>query len=346
MSYQDFVNDLRNNKQGDVVILYGAEDFLIDWAIDRIISDNVDEEYRETDVRIIDGENASAYDILGDARAYSMFSSKRVVVVKNYLPMYKKMTDPGMEELADYAAEIAGDGSNSPSILVFAVESMYSGNMTSYAKNLMKKCRSYEFARLERAEINSFINKRIRAAGKILGNRELSHLIDVTGYYNRDSGYSLIHMDRDLDKLTGACDGDIIDMALIDEIMMGEGDKFVFDLIEAMTSGNRSRALEISETIIRDEDGAMAVLALLTKQFEIMYDALELSGLGMSMSQMAKTTGVNEYRFKKAYTSAMRYGAANIKELLLQLYESDKEIKGGDLDKDKALELFTVKAAR
>ena len=345
MAYQDFLKDYKDNNTGSVMVLYGAEDFLTSWAIDKIIADNVDEESRELDVRIIDGETASAYDILSEARAYSMFSAKRVVVVKNYLPMYRKTADAGMEELQEYAAEIMAAPGESPSILVFAVESMHSGSLTAYAKQLIKTCKSYEFARLERAELNSFINKRIRSAGKMLGSRELSHLIDVTGYYNRDSGYFLSHMDQDLAKLTGACESDSIDIKLIDEIMMGDGDKFVFGLIDAMVAGNKSKSLEITETIIRDEDGAMAVLALLTKQFEIMYDALELSERGMSMGQMAKSTGVNEYRFKKAYTAARKYGIDRIKRMLLDLYEDDRKIKSGEIDKDSALELFVINAA-
>ena len=346
MAYQDFAKDLKSNTLGDAILLYGAEDFLINWALDSIITSNVEEEYRDLDVRIIDGENASAYDILSEARAYSMFSPKRVVIVKNYLPMYKTMTDPGMDELAEYSQEIKAASDESPVVLVFAIESMYSGKLTSYAKDLKKVCNSYEFSRLEKPDLSSFITKRIRSAGKMLGSRELAHLIDVTGYYNRDSGYTLSHMDSDLAKLTGAAETDTIDSNLIDEIMMGDADKFVFDLVDAMTSGNKSKSLEICESIIREEDGAIPVIALLIKQFEIMYDALELSDRGFSMAQMAKNTGVNEYRFKKAFTAAMRYGRGNINDLLISLYDIDKQMKSGDMDKDTALELFVVKAAR
>ena len=345
MAYQDFTKDYKDNKTGNALMFYGAEDFLISWAIDKIIADNVEEESRELDLRIIDGESSSAYDILSEARAYSMFSPKRVIIVKNYLPVFKKAADPGMDELLDYAEENSEPSDTSPSILIFAVESMYSANLTAYGKRLMKACKSYEFARLEKSELTAFINKRVRSASKMIGSRELSHLIDVTGYYNRDSGYFLTHMDQDLAKLTGACDGDSIDTKLIDEIMMGDGDKFVFGLIDSMVAGDKSKSIEITETIIRDEDGAMAVLALLTKQFEIMYDALELSERGMSMGQMAKATGVNEYRFKKAYTAARRYGLSKIKNMLISLYETDRLIKSGEIDKDTALELFVLKAA-
>ena len=345
MSYKNFANDYKNKMTGNSLFFYGAEDFLMSWALDKIIGDNVEEDCRDLDVRVLDGETASAYDILSEARAYSMFSPRRVVIVKNYLPVYKKAADPGMEELAEYAGE-SKQLEDASSVLVFVLESMNSGSITSYGKTLMKKCSSYEFARLERPDLNAFINKRIRAAGKMMGSREMSHMIDVSGYYNRGSGYFLTHLDSDIAKLTGACEGDTIDNHLIDEVVMGETDKYVFDLVDALVGGRTEKALIIAETIIGEEDGAMAILALLTKQFEIMYDSLELSEKGMSISQMAKKTGINEYRFKKAYMAASGYRPGKIKKLLIDLYNIDRDIKRGDMDKDMALELFVVRASK
>ena len=345
MAYKDFSNDYKSGKIGSAVVLYGAEDFLMNWAIDKFIEDNVEEEYRNTDYRILDGDELNAYDILNEARAYSMFSPKRVVVIRNYLPMYKKNADAGMDELSDYIAEISKSPEDSPAILIFVIESNKSGSLTAYGKQLCKNCNSYEFSKLDKSDLSAFITKRVRSAGKMIASRELHHLMDVTGYFNRESTYSLTNLDSDMEKLTNACSGDSIDIDLIDEIMMGEGDKFVFNLVDALVAGQKGKALEIAETIIREDDGAMAVLGLMTKQFEIMYDALELSDKGMSMTQMAKATGINEYRFKKAYTAAMKYSKKKIKTLLVSLYNIDKDIKSGDIDKDAALELFVLKAA-
>ena len=108
--------------------------------------------------------------------------------------------------------------------------------------------------------------------------------------------------------------------------------------------GDRSKALEIAETIIREDDGAIPAVALLTKQFEIMYDALELEPKGYSIAQMAKMTGVNEFRFKRAYQAACSYSKGRVRELLKGLYNIDRDMKRGDIDKDAALELFAVTA--
>ena len=178
----------------------------------------------------------------------------------------------------------------------------------------------------------------------MIARRELDHMIDVSGYYNRGSAYDLSLLDRDTDKIVKACEGDDISAALIEEILIGDSDRFVFSLVDALMAGDRGKALEIAEAIIKEEDGAMAVLALLTKQFEIMYDALELSDKGYSISQMAKKTGVNEFRFKRAFNAAGKYRKRKIRNILIGLYNTDRDIKRGNIDKDTALELTALNA--
>ncbi len=340
MAYKDFANDWRKGITRDVLFFYGAEDYLMDWAVREIISKYVDEEWRSLDYRQLDGSTVSSYDIMSEARAYSMFSEKRVIVVKDWLPLYRKSSDPGADELLKFASE-----KQDTSVLIFLLESRFSGDITSYGRKLGKAAGSYDFARLDKADLKSFISKRVRAADKILARRELEFLIDISGYYNKESTYTLTQLDADIGKIVKACQGDQITADVIEELLTGDNDRFVFNLVDAVVSGNRARALAIAETIINEEDGAMQVTGLLMKQFEIMYDALELSQEGMSIAQMAKKTGVNEFRFKKAWQAANSYSLSRIKKLLIQLYNIDRDIKRGDIDKDTALELFVMSAA-
>lgn len=339
MAYKDFVNDKNKGILKDVLLFYGAEDFLMEWAVESLISDYVDEEYRYLDVIRLEGENVTAAEIMAEARAYSMFSDRHIVVVRNYLPLYRSAADIHGDELLSFASS-----PQDQSKVIFVIESRYSADLSSYGKKLAKACSSYEFARLEKADLKAFITKRVHSAGKMISRRGLEHIMDVSGYYNRDSGYDLSQLDTDISKIVKACEGDDISESLIEEILIGDSDRFVFNLVDALVAGNRGKALETAEAIIRDDDGAMAVLALLTKQFEIMYDALELSEKGYSISQMAKKTGINEYRFKKAFSAAGRYSRSRLRRILTDIYNTDRDIKRGDIDKDVALELIAISA--
>ena len=339
MAYKDFVNDKNKGILKDVLFFYGAEDFLMNWAVESIVNDYVDEAVRDIDLIHLEGEQVTAAEIMAQSRAYSMFSERRVVVVRNYLPLFRKAADIGADELLSFAAR-----PQDSSIVIFVIESRYSSDLTAYGKKLAKACGAYEFGRLERADLKAFITKRVQKAGKMLSRRELEHMIDVTGYYNKGSMYDLAQLEKDTDKIVRACSGDAINVQLIEDILIGDSDRFVFSLVDALVAGDRGKALAIAEAIIREEDGSMAVLALLTRQFEIMYDALELNENGYSISQMAKKTGVNEFRFKRAFSAAQRYSKRRIGKILTELYNTDKNIKSGNIDKDVALELIAITA--
>ena len=176
----------------------------------------------------------------------------------------------------------------------------------------------------------------------MIGRRELQYLIDMSGYYYKDSDYNLNELERDLFKLTNACEGNSIDNHLIDELLVGAEDKFVFNLIDALMNGNKKKAMELTTSILSDDDSAMMLLSLITKQFEMMYDSLELSDEGYTMSAMAKELGVNEFRFKKAFQAARGFQKKRIKNILVYLYNTDRDIKRGNIDRNIALELFVA----
>ena len=339
MAYKDFVNDKNKGLLKDVLLFYGAEDFLMNWAVESIVTDYVDESARDIDLVHLEGDQVTAAEIMAQARAYSMFSERRVIVVRNYLPLYRKSSDPDADALLEFASM-----PQDSAVVMFVVESRFSPDLTSYGKKLAKACGAYEFARLERADLKAFITKRVHNGGRMIARRELEHMIDVTGYYNKDSRYDLAQLEKDIDKIVRACSSDSVSAQLIEEILIGDSDRFVFGLVDALVSGDRGKALEIAEAIIRDEDGSMAVLALLTKQFEIMYDAVELNEMGYSISRMAKKTGVNEFRFKRAFNAAGRYSKRRIGRILTELYNTDRDIKRGNIDKDVALELIAISA--
>lgn len=342
MSYRDFYNDLNKGVTRNVLFLYGDENFLMKWAIDEIIAANVEPENRAYDVMELQGEECNYDDIASVAMTYSMFGGKRVVLVRNYRPLFRK---------ADAAAKVAEEKllefvKNPPdtAVVVFYLDSVHKGEMTALAKKLAAmRMTGYEFARLDRKELRSFIKKRTTAARKMISDRTLDHMIDLSGYCNREGSYSLAEIENDVSKLINAADGDTIDSKLVEDMMVGEGEKFVFSLIDALMANDKRKAMELTVNILGSADGnAMMLLALLTKQFELMYDSLELERRGMSVRQMAAATGTKEFRLKKAYSAALRFRPGRIKELLTELYNIDRSIRNGNIDKDLALELFVL----
>ncbi len=344
MAYKDFYNDFKNNMIGNVILLYGEEDYLINWASDLIIDKNLDEESRKLDLVQLDGAVCTADEILQSARAYSMFSPFRVIEVRDYRPLYQKLDMAGSEELLEFAQKSRTDKNyNDSSIIIFRLSQKHSASLNSYGKKLAKACYSYEFHKLDKAELKTHISKRIHQAGNMIGNREMDYLIDLSGYFNRGSEYFLCNINADLERINNACENHRVTVDIIDALLIGEDDKYVFNLVDAMMSGNKNKAMTLAVTLASEgQEAIFPIVGLLIKQFEIMYDAIELDNAGMSMNQMAKTCGVNEFRFKKAYYASKGFRPDRLRKLLIELYNIDKQIKSGLMDVETAFELFVA----
>lgn len=344
MSYKEFHNDLKKEYTRNALFLYGEENYLMRWAVDLLIEENTDEDSRDFSVMELSGAACTPDEIIESAYTYSMLGGKRIVLVRDYLSLYKKTDVPSLsKEDNERILELFNNPFDS-SLVIFTLDSRYKANMTAFAKKLAAvKGSGYEFSRLGKPELRSFVRKRANEASKYIRDRVVDHIIELTGYLNKESRYNLDMLANDIKKLANAVDGDEITAVLADEILIGEGERYVFSLIDAMMEKNKRRAMELTINILADEESvAMSIFALLTRQFEIMYDSIDPELEGLSVQEMAKVTGTNEYRFKKAYRDARRFSPERIKELLTELYNIDKSIKSGNIDPNTAIELFVL----
>lgn len=342
MSYKNFRNDIKNDSLRNLVLLYGSENLLIRWCMNEIIDKYVGEEYKETNFRDVDGDSTSVGDLIGMAVIGSFVPAKRVIVVRNFPMLFKKSAENALD--LDRLLEF-GNHTDYDSIVVLVLDSEHYGSLTASAKKLIKGCSSYDCERLTLPELRGFITKRMKTAGKYLGVKQLDHLIDLTGYLNRESEYTLDELENDIAKLVNATDDAEITNALIEELMVKEQDLFVFNFVDALVNNDHKTAMSMVLNILnKDESNAMQLIALLTSQFEMMYDARQLERTGDSIREMAKKLGVNEYRFKKAFKASNRFSDDKLEELVHKLYEIDGLIKSGDMDKDLALETFVLGA--
>ena len=80
------------------------------WATSLIVSQNRDEEGRELDVMNFSDEDVSIDDVISNAMTYSMFADRRLIIVKNFRPLYRKSgteIDKSIKEVVNASAEFA-----------------------------------------------------------------------------------------------------------------------------------------------------------------------------------------------------------------------------------------------
>lgn len=334
-AFRTFHRDLNNKSFENVVFMYGEEEYLTEWACNSLAGAVVDEAMKSMDfVRIDEAEDADG--LLTACDTFSMFSEKRVVWAKDFPPLIKRNAKGFGEKEIDKIFHYM-ENPNRDTILIFSCVKPDEGS--SLVKQLKKNYKTYLFEPLERLQLAAFAEKRFASAGRQIDRAALRYLIDETGYFNRDSEYRILNLVNDIEKLAAYSSGKITEED-IDAIVKGDLDRFAFDFLDAVTSGNKGKALRLLNNITGGGGEVYPVLGLLVSQFELMTEAKELCMRGEKRDNIPQILKVNPYRAKKAMAYGDKFTVEALKDILSRFYQVDRDIKMGMMDQNLAIELI------
>ena len=335
-AFQTFHKDLKTGFFPEVLFLIGEEEYLIEWAAKSLANKFVDKSMLDIDF-VKMSENEELDEILASCDTFSIFSERRVIWAKDFAPLLKKNAkgfgEKELEKVANYL-----DSPNPQSILIFSTANPEEGS--GLVKLLKKHCKVYDFDRLDRPQLNAFAEKRFKAAGFSIDRSVLKYLIDETGYFNRETEYTIFNLENDIKKIVAYNENGVISEEDIDATLKGDLDKFAFDFLDAVTSNKKDVAFRMLSNILGSGGEAYSVLGLLVNQFELMLEVKEMSEDTRDTQVMADTLKMNLYRVKKALSFADKFEKKKLQSILGQLYEIDRNIKTGMIEQNLALELL------
>ena len=116
-----------------------------------------------------------------------------------------------------------------------------------------------------------------RGVGTIFKRSVLKYLIDETGYFNRETEYTIFNLENDIKKIIAYNETGNITVEDINQTLKGDLDKFAFDFLDAVTSGRKDKAFRILNNILGNGGEVFSVLGLLVNQFELMLETKEMA---------------------------------------------------------------------
>ena len=335
--FRSFSLDLKEDNINGLLIFQGQEGFLIKWAVEQLVAKYVAEGFKELDYVKLP-EDASLDTIVENVETLSMISPRRVVWIDNYRYLLDEKTKGYSQDEVGKLREFLSsyEGNN---LIVLSYEDLNGKG----AKLKTLGGTVYQFDRLESKELYAFINKRIKNAGKQIDRNDLALMVELSGYYNKESQYRLYNFENDIMKLIAHSNEEIISREDVMAAMNGDLDTFVFNFIEALSSKQKDRSFTLMNNLLNSGTNFFQLIALIGNQFELMLEILELEQEGMPFGNIVSELGIHEFRVKKAYKAAKGFTMESIKRILCNLYEIDSNIKSGNMDPNTALELFVAK---
>lgn len=336
-TYRKFGSDLRSNGLADVLFMYGEEQYLVEWAVKHALDKYVQPAMRSFDFVKLDDEATSVDEIICACDSFPLSSEKKLVRIKNHL-LTRMSTPKGFsaedkEKLISYI-----ENPNRGNLLIFTCDAP---DEKSDVVKALKKCAAvYNFDKLDYAQLSAFAEKRFRAAGMSISRDTLRYLIDETGYFNKETEYRIFNLENDIKKIIAYCDSDTVGREDIAATMNGDTDTFIFNFLDAAARRKKETAYELMHNILSSGSDVFAITAMLINQFELLLDVSEFKEDSFSLTEIVSTMKVHEFRVKKAMQLADKFTKQKLKEILCQLYETDRNIKNGLLEPTLALELL------
>jgi len=336
-AFKKIDKEIRNNSVKNLLLLFGREEFLIHWAVETLIKKYVNDACKDLDFSKIDGTSATLDLIRNSCETLPFMSEKRVVLITDFKLIEggkaKGFDEEDEKQLADYFKSL-------PDYCMLIITAESADKRKKLYKVISECGSAYEFGELDEKSLKSYIEKRFKEARKTAKPSIVAQLIEASGYYDKDTDYTLYNLENDIKKAIAYNEGAEIGTDALENTIAGNLDTNVFAMIDSLGSNRKEEAYQMLHNLLVSGEKEYKLLALLCSHFEIILSVKEMKEEGKSFAQMKDILGVHEFRIKKAAAFADRYTTVSLRKILQKAYEIDKNIKTGLLEASLALELF------
>ncbi|MBW6440716.1 DNA polymerase III subunit delta [Patescibacteria group bacterium] len=291
----------------------------------------------------------------------SLFSSDKLVIIKNSLfsgPKKRKdksdkedeknVTDAGSEIILKYFQN------KQEGIKIFFIEESLDKRKKVY-KELVKlekigDAMMKEFIVPANAAFDNWIKKRIeKKSGRI--SREALNIFSITlgkGLAQKDKNgkmsqsYNLWETASEIEKLLSYCEGREIKKEDVSLLIKSKVDMSIFNLIDSMSSKNKSKATLLLNQQIEEGINENYILTMFVYQFRNLIRVKSLLNQGISSGEITSETKMHPYVVQKSIEQCQGFEIEHLKKIYQKLYDADLAIKSGKIKPRLALELLVV----
>jgi DNA polymerase-3 subunit delta len=299
--------------KGDISPLYyfhGDEPYLIDRGVKRLLSNLVSPEFRDFNLTVFYGKDCKGDEIVNAAQTMPMFADRRVVLIKRG----GDLPAAALETLTGYVTD------PSPSTcLIFEGEKI--DQRKKFFVEMKKRGNLIECKRLYENQLGPFVREEAAAYGKKVEAAALELLVYLVGN-------NLQELAAQVEKVaTYVGARETVKLADVKEIVSDTKVDSVFELADALGGRDLGKALRCLNTILRDGEAPLMVLAMLTRHFRQLWKVRELADRRLPSAEIGKAAGINPYFLKGVLEQAKNYRRPELRRIFERLFETDLALK-------------------
>ena len=207
---------------------------------------------------------------------------------------------------------------------------------------LYKKLTGEQYAQrfdlLDPASVRAFITAEAKASGGSFNAEAINLLADI-------GGNDLWQINGEIAKLLAYAHGNIVTANDVRTLVVTKLEDDIFALTDALSTGDKGRALKLLSDQLAGGASATEVLATIMWQYRALTAVksfTETHGHGYAAERIARDVALHPFVVKKALAAVTRYTLSDLQKRYGHLVESDYKIKTGRATPEVLLDLFVV----
>ena len=329
MTHTEFFSALRSGQIEKCYLFEGEEEFTKQAALKALREKIAGGDFAAmNDTRLVDPAPDA---LIAAAETLPFMSEKRFLEVRDSAMLLSGKAkeydeDSAVKRLDSYFSELPDTA-----VIVFIVRGKADGRKKLY-QALKKKAKIVSFDPLDDRELAQWIARTLKKEGKKISQAACQRL-----WFS--AGRDLTLLNNEIGKLIAyAGDRDEVTEADVDAICVQSTEYKVFDMSDALLSGQGAKALRMLDGLLRDGEERLMLLSLLGRQCRQLRYAKALAAEGRQPGEIASKLAVPPFVARKTLDTARSYTRAQLGEMARLCLDSEYLVKSGQLNDAGALE--------
>jgi len=316
-SQSEFHRRLQQRQIAPLYLFEGAEKYLRDQALRKLLDAAVDQSVRDFNfatISVLQGDLAEA---LALARQYPMISARRMIVVTGFEAI---SDDRQLDLLKDYLRSPV-----ETTLLVFVSDAL--DNRRNIATMLRKTCEIVSFDPLdEREAAPQWARDYVTRNNGFIEPAAAAYLVGMVGG-------DLLRLSTELDKLMAYVgERGRIGRQEVDELVLNSREHSNFELTDAILEGDRRRALNLLDRIYANasespQSLSLMILGAIASNYRKMLGAKELMRQNAPNSEVAKAVGMPPFAVTRFNERVRKIETERIVRGITRIAETDVALK-------------------
>lgn len=320
-----FKNTNNNNPQ---TLIWGEDSFLNDYLAHSYAHEK---KFAELDRITVDCETDGLDNLIADLTESSLFSSQKLIVVKN--PFFLTSKAPKkMKKQFDQLERIFVHIQGSDNVVIIIASYNKLDRRKKLTKTVLSNFNVVE-TKIKTYEVTAIAKSMIAAEGYTISQPALQLLVQRSDQVMDTilSNYNKLKMAATDNKITEKLVEQNIDLSLAQN---------VFAILESALKHNYREAAERLDNQLREGSNPIQLLAVFENQIELILVVKVLAKRGRNEPQIVKELGVHPYRVKLALRN--KISVEKLEELLEVAIKLDYNYKNGTYHADNFLKMFVL----